>query len=142
MPKSNIISMREIIALAVCAVAPGAILAGIGLLSGKAGEAVWAFSIVTKAAFIVALFVGVPLIILMNMFQKNGIFYYVASGILVALALAAYFIFPNLSDVNLSYGWPSYIAQFLILVMLSELAILIYWLIARPDRKNRHDYPK
>jgi hypothetical protein len=138
-PKATVISLKEIAVLAICAVIPGGVLAAIGLATGNPGQAVWAFAIATKAALITAVAVGLPLVLLMNLLHKNSLVCYSIVAVIVAIALAGYFIVPNITATSFSYGWPSFAAQFFILLLLSEIACLFYWWAARPDKLHRHN---
>ncbi len=130
----NIFSIRELFSLLLSIVTPGFVFGTIGLLFGNARESIWAFPLVTKFSFIVALLIGLPAILILNYLKAHSIAWYLVVGIVASLALGNYFILPNVLKADLSLGWSGYAAQYVVLLILSLIASSVYWFVARPDK--------
>lgn len=130
----RLITMKEILGLALVTLIPSAALSLPAVLGGKLNDVVWAFPVITAVAAVVSIVIGLPAIMLFNWFGLLGLQWYIVIGLAVSLVLAAYFIFPNAAEADLSLGWAAYAAQYVILLFLSLLVTAIYWLAVRPDR--------
>jgi len=112
---------------------------GVGVpgLFVRPGEAVWVFAIVAEVALTVAVVVGLPSIMLLNAFRLYGLRYYLIAGLLAASGLGAEFVLPIIVRSGWAGGSGTYTVEIAILVILSEIACVAYWLVARPDRRRR-----
>lgn len=135
---SRYINLREILALIFCAFTPSLVLSLPALFAPSPGEALWGFTIVAVCALIVAVIFGLPSIILLNLFRRYGLRYYLIAGLLVGCALSAEFVLPAVVRFGWAGGREAYTGQIIILVILSEIACVAYWLVARPDRRERN----
>lgn len=135
---SRYVNVRELLALIFCAFTPGLVLSLPTLFAPSPNEAEWVFIIVTKVALFVAATVGLPVIILFNALRLRGLRYYLLAGLLAAFGLSAVFVVPGVVSYGWSGGGAAYTAQITILVILSEIACVAYWLVARPDRRERN----
>lgn len=130
----RLLSVREIIGLACVVIIPWALLSLPGVLTGKHNEVMWGFMPITMSALVVAILIGLPGIMLLNWFKLFGLTWYVLVGVVASVALAGYFILPGLAKSDLTLGWPSYAAQYFVLLFLSVLLTILYWYAVRPDR--------
>jgi hypothetical protein len=133
---SRYISRREALALLFCAFTPSLVF-GVPGLFVRPGEAVWVFAIVAEVALTVAVVVGLPSIMLLNAFRLYGLRYYLIAGLVAASGLSAEFVLPIIVRSGWAGGSGTYTVEIAILVILSEIACVAYWLVARPDRRRR-----
>jgi hypothetical protein len=130
----RLLSLKEIVGLACVVLLPWALLSLPGFLTGKLNEVMWAFLPITGTALTGAILIGLPSILLLNWFRLLGLGSYVLLGVLGSIPLAGYFVAPGIAKADLALGWPSFAAQYLILLILSVLVTSIYWFAVRPDR--------
>ncbi|WP_331013234.1 hypothetical protein [Sphingomonas sp.] len=130
----NILSIREAVVLLMAAFIPGVVLGLIGVVAGNPREAIWAFPLALAFALAIAFAVGLPSVILLNAIKAYSLPWYLLVGFLASAVLACYFILPNMMKTDWTLGWPSYAAQFVVLLALSTAASTFYWLVARPDK--------
>jgi hypothetical protein len=122
---------HEIRALAIVILFPPVLL---GLWGASSGLGVWIFFITLAVSASIGVFAGIPIILLLNKFRLRRLRYFLAVGFLVSLFLSLLFIYPSLSRSSSSGGMIAHLIQFFILLVLSEGAAILYWIIARPDR--------
>lgn len=132
------INLREILALIFCAFTPSLVLSLPALFAPSPGEASWVFIIVAEVALFVAAVIGLPIVILFNALRLGALRYYLLAGLLAALGLSAEFVLPGVVNFGWAGGSEAYTGQIAILVILSEIACVAYWLVARPDRRERN----
>jgi hypothetical protein len=133
---SRYISRREALALLFCAFTPSLVL-GMPALFEPSGGAGWVLAAIAEVALIVAVVVGLPSIILLNSLRLYGLRYYLIAGLLAASGLSAEFVLPAIVSNGWAGGSEAYTGQITVLVILSEIASVSYWLVARPDRRRR-----
>lgn len=131
---NNFITIKEVIGILLASLLPGVVFGMISAGTGNASEGAWAFPIITMVAIVVGVIIGIPAVIAMNLVKLQGVLAYAALGVLVSVVLALYFIASNLSWDNVRLGWPSYVAQYLVLLVLSLIVTIGYWAVIRPDR--------
>lgn len=132
----KIISVREAVSLLAVAIIPALLLGGIGAMNGRGSEAVWTFAITIRSTVLASIFVGLPSIYILDRLQLRGLRHYIMVGVGVSVILAIIFVYPSLSQDRELLGTGSYLVQYGVLLLLSLMTTALYWILARPDRKD------
>lgn len=130
----KVVSVREVSALLLSALIPGMALGAIGVASGNLREAIWTFPLAATFAVPIAMLVALPAVILLNTLRAYSLSWYLLIGFFAGTVLACYLILPNTLKTDWRLGWPSYAAQYFILLVLSLAASAFDWFVARPDK--------
>ena len=130
-------AFRFFLGFAIAPVSFGLLLFVISLLTGKPAEGVLVVLFVAFVGYPVALLFGLPLLLLFERFQWNGLLAYGSSAIAFSFLLIFLFVVAPM----LSEGLPlvrlftaTRLTQMCIIAMGCILTVLTFWLIARPDR--------
>lgn len=124
-------------------IAPGSfavLLIAVSIFTSSPQESTPFILIILAVSYSFSIIIGVPLFLLMSKMGWTGIISYSIAAILCTLILCFLFIILPIyqeNDGDLSTVFMSArVMQLLIISVACFLTVLIFWLIARPDRLN------
>jgi hypothetical protein len=128
-------SYRITVGLVLAAFAPAFVVSVPAFIGGRLREGAWAGLMVLTVSSAVTVLFGIPVVLFFNRMRLLGAKWYMLAGLVSGCGLGLYFILPGVIQNGLSDAGGTYVFQGAILVALSVISSMIYWITVRPDRK-------
>jgi hypothetical protein len=137
-PNERDIEMRLIIAFLVAPVSFGLLAILLSVMTSSASEGLWVFQFSALVGYPVAAGLGVPTFLLFKKLKWEGLLPYGVASVFFSFALVGYFIIrPMVSSgglISTELLSSPRLLQIGFLMFATTFSVLVFWLIARPDR--------
>jgi hypothetical protein len=131
-------ALRNVVAFTVAPVSFGIGLFVLSLITSSPLLGSWAFGMTALVGYPVAILIGLPTFILLNSRGLGGLgIYSVVAAVLSAVMISCFVVGPIMSEGTglAQLGLPARLGQMTIITFACFLTVLVFWLIARPDRQ-------
>jgi hypothetical protein len=123
---------REKLALLIAPISSSFLFLIYSIISGATGG-LWLFLFTAVISYSITLIIGLPIHFLLRKYKRINLISYSIAGILITMIPIAYFIiYPNYG--NESPFLMPHLMQSVLFIVVGQVIIVSFWLIARPDK--------
>jgi len=130
-------ALRTLLAFLIAPISFGLVLLVISLFFPSMEIGIWALGFVAMIAYPLALVVGIPLFVVLRGRRLTGVATYSVVALIFSTLFVSYFvIWPVVSQGERieAIFLPARLGQIAIMIFASFFTVLVFWLIARPDK--------
>jgi hypothetical protein len=127
---------KRLRAYCIVTLLPGFLFAALATLEGNPAMGAWAFVLTTSIAVVVSTVGALPVLLTLHVLKLTAAWAYLAGGLVLGIAAYAALMGPTIVAQNTPAGWPSYLMQMVLVVVLAMMSALAYWGLTRPDRPD------
>jgi hypothetical protein len=130
---------RALLGFLIAPAMPNVLIFFLAIIQGRPGDGLWWATLMLPASYTTSAVIGAPVVIFLQKINRNGLFSYFISGLMVSLIPISFIlIIPwiktyGLESIFTFEAFSQYKIAFL-MVPVGVIISTIFWVIARPDR--------